>query len=406
MKGKVCVLFSVLIAICMICSCGGGSGSGSDSSAQKAVAVGFNVEINDSASRILSVTGNDYSDIEIWYRALPQWTSTDGFKIQGDTRENSARDASNFVKLTVIDAQTPANNKFTYDKPYGTVGYFAQGQWLFDIEVRKPQTTGAAAVLWKTAAAGVPKTINSLDLTEGKKNLEFEVAKNIDTSKSGKVTFNVSTNKKSTTDFYEVSYSSLGSTTSTPVTTLTQTGKGNVTADYVTLTGDISLSSGFYAITVKYYSAASTLVGLSTVAAEVIPGGTITVSGTIENQEYQNTAFKINDMYKLGLTVAASKITGETTVGVEDLATVAVGTPITFTASPELQDLAGNAVTGVSKTYYYCWNGGATATGENPEKFTYTPAAPGAFYVNCIVYYKSGNTVVGSASSTFKFIAE
>ena len=395
MKTKALLVLTVLIAACMICSCGGGSGSGSES-AQKAVAVSFDIDISSSVENVLSVSDHDFSTIEIWYKATPKWSSTElGTSIQGTT-------SNAFVKLTVIDATHPENNKFTYDNPSGTVGYFAQGKWEFEIEVRKPHANNTYAVLWKTAAPET-KYVN-----ETENSFDFTVVKNIDASKTGTITFDVTTNKKSTSDFFEVSYAPLGGGTSVSVEIgsgkpLVATGTGDVTADEAKLSGSVDLPSGFYAITVKYYSAASKLVGKSTVATEVLNGDTVTIDGTIENQVYQNTSFTIKGMYKLTLEVEASKITGETTVGFDDLATVGVDTELKFTATPTLTDLAGNAVSGVSPTYYYIWNNGESST---TNTFSYTPTAPGAFYVDCIVYYMSGTSVVGSSSTTFRFKAE
>ena len=121
MKGKVFAFFSALIVVCMLFSCGGGSGSDSDS-AQKAVAVGFDLNIVGTEAKSISAEAPTYDDIQIWYKAIPQWTSQDGIKIQGDTRDNANKDANNFVKLTVIDNANPSNNKFTFDDPSGDVG--------------------------------------------------------------------------------------------------------------------------------------------------------------------------------------------------------------------------------------------------------------------------------------------
>ena len=387
MKGKTAVLLSVLVALCMLCSCGGGSGSDSDS-AQKAVAVGFDLNIVGDTAKAISVSEQSYDGIQFWYKAIPQWTSEYG-NIQGDTRYAAGKDANNFVQL----------NSFTYSNPTGTVGYFAQGQWAFDIEVR---TADGSAILWKTSDT-VKKYIN-----ETEKNFTFTVTKNIDNTKKGTVTFNVTTNKKSITDFFEVSYTPINSTT--PVTViddLDETGTGNVTADDAELSGSTQLDAGLYAITVKYYSAAGKLVGSSTVAAEVIPGGNIRVGGTIENQTYQQTAFTIKGMYKLGVTVEATQTTGERVVG-QDAAgadikvpTIVAGQPITFTATPSITDLAG--AVDINPTYYYRWDNAAPTT---TATYNPTPANPGDFYCDCIVYAEYEGSIIGSASFTFKFIAE
>ncbi len=119
---KVLFVLTVLLAACMICSCGGGSGSHGSDSAQNAVAVGFDIDIAGMAAKALTVEDPDYTGLEFWYKASPKWDSTDGFNIQGDTDDD-------FVQLPTT---------FTVSNPTGTVGYFAQGRWEFEIEVRKP----------------------------------------------------------------------------------------------------------------------------------------------------------------------------------------------------------------------------------------------------------------------------
>ena len=411
---KVLFVLTVLIAACMICSCGGGHGGSGSDSAQKVVAVGFDVNINDSIARAIKASDQAYNDIEVWYKATPKWESSELGTIQGTTLASTTSTTPDFIKLT-----DPDNDKFVYPDFSGDVGYFAQGRWEIKIQIRKPisgKTASEYPVLWET-----PSTQPLIFINENNKSLTFTVEKNTSLSGTGTVKFDVSTNKKGTTDYYEVSYSELGGTATGTISGLTQTGTGNTTAEYATLTGNTSLAAGFYAITVKYYSAEkipaegnnpevpAKLVGVSTVAAEIIPGGYIEVKGTIENQEYQKTAFTIKGMYKLGLTVKANSITGESTETAvnasganETVPTVAKNTEITFTATPALKDLAGNPVSD-SQTYYYIWNNGAPSTSNT---FSYTPVTSGNFYVDCIVYFKSGDNVIGSTSTTFRFKAE
>ncbi len=418
MKGKVFAFFSALIVVCMLFSCGGGSGSDSDS-AQKAVAVGIDIEINDSVAKAIKVTDQNYNDLEVWYKATPQWTSDELKSIQGTTLPAATSTTPDYIKLT-----DTANSKFKYPNFSGEVGYFAQGKWEIKIQIRKPISDKTAAeypVLWET-----PSTQPLVFINENNKSFTFTVEKNTTLTGTGTVKFDVSTNKKGITDYYEVSYSKIGTTDSGIISGLEQAGIGNTTDDYVTLKGTTSLPVGFYAVTVKYYSAIkidkvpatdtepeipevpARLVGVSTVAAEIIPGGFIEVKGTIENQEYQKTAFTIKGMYKLGLTVKSTSITGESTESGfnasganETVPTVAVNTPLTFNATPSLKDLAGNPVSD-SQTYYYIWNGVSSES----ATYNYKPTVPGNFYVDCIVYFKSGDNVIGSASTTFRFKAE
>lgn len=380
MKGKVFAFFSALIVVCMLFSCGGGSGSDSDS-AQKAVAVGFDLNIVGDISKAISATDPDYRNIQFWYRAIPQWTSHDGIEIQGDTRNNRGKDANNFVQLD--------SNTFTYANPTGTVGYFAQGQWAFDIEVRKPLNAGGSAVLWKTAAS-VKQYINS------EENITITVTKNIDNNKEGTVTFNVTAPKTANTDSFEVYYKSVGTAGDGTKITSGLTKGGADDASEATLTGSYDLAAGIYAITVKYYSAADTLVGASTTTAEVIPEGTVTVRGSIENNKWQQTSFTIKGMYKLTATVTASEISTKGTV-------TAPGT-VNFTCAPTITELNGAAVT-PAPTYSYEWRLNGAIVGDNSSTYEWTMTAGDAnqdAYVECLVYFKdNAGKVIGSASNTF-----
>ena len=394
MKRKFTVLLCVLAVVCMLFSCGGGSGSDSGSS-QKAVAIGFDLNIVGTAAKSISVTDQSYDDIEIWYKAIPQWTSQDGIKIQGDTRDNANKDANKFVKLTVIDDANPSNNKFTYDSPTGTVGYFAQGQWAFDIEVRKPLEAGGSTVLWKTAATQI-QYINKAG------TITFTVSKNIDNTKKGTVFFNVTAPKTKKTDSFKVYYKLLG--TNNPEEILAGPVKGGADdASVATLTGSGQLYSGVYSITVRYYSSYTDdenfeLVGASTVAAEVIPEGEITVRGSIENNKWQQTTFTIKGMYKLKATVTATEISSKGTVSVANTGTVH------FTCAPAITELDGSAVENEKvPTYYYEWRLNGANVGSN-STYNWVLKESDAHrdaYVDCIVYFKNGDTVVGSASTTF-----
>ncbi len=397
---KVLFVLTVLLAACMICSCGGGSGSSGSGSAQKAVAVGFDVTMIGAPEKVISASDPDYSNLEFWYRALPQWTSKDGFDIQGDTRKNSAKDDNNFVKTTAI----------TYQSQTGTIGYFAQGKWAFDVEVRQPiinSTTNLVesyVVLWKTTSS-VVEFINTTTVTAASPvlNIDIPVEKNIDSTKSGTIAFNVTAPKTADDDIFEVTYLAVGTTgTGTPINGLTTGSNTNYEA---TLTGSASIPSGIYAITVKYYSddTKAHLVGISTVAAEVIPGDTVTISGSIENGKWQQTAFTIKGMYKLTIDVTAGSINDKGTV------TVSGTKKVTFTCEPTITNIDDSAVTDTI-AYTYEWRINGTKQSGSEDEFEYTLTAGDAnsyLYVDCIAYFKdSNNTVIGSASRTFRLVVE
>lgn len=397
MKKKALLVLTVLLAACMICSCGGGSGSGSDS-AQKAVAVNFDLNILGAPEKVLGVVDPTITDVEFWYKASPKWTSADGFNIQGDTQYNSLKDDYNFVQLPAA---------FTLSNTTGTVGYFAQGRWEFEVEIRKPITntsTTSYAVLWKTTVP-VPAYINA-SVTDP---ITITVTKNIDSSKTGTVKFDVTAPKTSNDDSFVVKYVKLGTTTEvTPSTSSVEKGGAN-DSPTATLAGSATLPAGFYAITVEYYSATNKLVGISTVAAEVVPGLEAKINGTIENGKWQQTAFTIKGMYKLAVSFTAKL----SEAALPDISTVHVDDVIAFTGSAELQNIDGTSVTGVSKTYSYEWRINGAKQNESTKDFSYTVVDSDAnsyLYVDCIAYFQDGtgeNAVnIGSSAATFRLVVK
>ena len=395
MKRKFTVLLCVLAVVCMIFSCSNGGGSDSGSS-QKAVAVGFDLNIVDTAAKSISVKDQSYDGIQFWYRAIPQWTSQDGIEIQGDTKNN-------FVKLmTVIDDADPSNNKFTYDNPSGTVGYFAQGQWAFDVEVR---TADGSAVLWKTASP-VKQYINSAD-----RKLTITVTKNIDSTKTGTVKFDVTAPKTANTDLFKVFYKLVGAAgPETEIPCLTEepeteepylTKGGADDASVATLTGSCVLKAGIYSITVRYYSAPGKLVGASTTTADVIPGGDITVKGSVENNKWQQTTFTIKGMYKLAIEVIADADFDE----VADMEAVTAPGTVVFTCTPTIKELDGSAVTNAPTSYIYEWRVNGETVDSDSDTYEWELSSGDAgqdAYVECLAYFKDGNKVIGSAAATFK----
>ena len=397
------VIATLLMTVLLICSCGGGSGSDSDSSAQKAVAVGFDLNILGTPEKALTVEDPTITAVEFWYKATPKWDSADGFEIQGDTKYNSAKDSEGFVQLPTT---------FTLSNPSGQVGYFAKGRWEFEVQIKKVLSTDSTtnaktyAVLWKTAS---PQQAYINDSVSATNPITLTVTKNIDTTKNGTVKFNVSAPKTSNTDSFNVKYVKLGTTTEvTPSASSVEKG-GAADSPTATLTGTATLPAGFYAVTVEYYSDTNKLVGISTVAAEVVPGEEVKIGGTIENGKWQQTYFSIKGMYKLAVSFTAKL----SDAALPDISTVHVGDDIEFTGKAELKNIDGTSVTGVSKTYTYEWRINGAKQNESTEAFSYEIAAGDAnsyLYVDCIAYFKDGtgeNAVnIGSSATTFRLVVK
>lgn len=388
---KTLTILSILILVSALLACrplsvrsGDEGGGGGD---HKTVALDFDLTLSDEVAKSISAypDPNYYDDVEFWYRAIPQNIPGD---VSGDTSKAAGKDENSFIKLTFMDG-TPAS----MDNTSGTVGYFTEGQWAFDIEVRKPLEDSSYVVLWKTSSS-VIKTVNN-----NNKNIAFILSKNVDPSITGTVIFDVTAQTASDTDFFEVYYSDIDSQEpEVPIENLIQGHDGSLS----TLTGSTELPSGLYKIWVYYYSDEGVCVGTGMTALEVLPGGEVTVSGTIDAEHSTYEVFiTIKGMYKLSVLVDA---TGDIEVTEDIYTVVAENGTVNFTCTPTVTELDGSPVE-PEPEYFYDWRiNGETVSSD--AAYDWTPGSGDAnqsVYVDCIVSIKDGETVTGAACATLKF---
>ncbi len=387
---KTLSIISILVVVSMLLACrplsvrsGDEGGGGGD---HKTVALSFDLTLSEEVAKSISAhpDPNYYDDVEFWYRAIPQNIPGDA---SGDTSKAAGKDENSFVKLVFADG-TPAS----MDNTSGTVGYFTEGQWAFDIEVRKPLEDSSYAVLWKTSSS-VIKTVD-----DNNKNITFILSKNIDPSITGTVVFDVTTIKVSDTDFFKVYYSDIDS--QKPENEIEGLTKGQ--DDYLsTLTGSTELPSGSYNIWVEYYAADGVWIGTGMTALEILPGGVVTVDGTIDHEQLTvDVSFNIKGMYKLSVTVAAEGDIEKT----GDVYTVVAGGTVNFSCTPTATELDGSPAE-PEPEYSYDWRiNGVTVSSD--AAFDWTPSSDDAnqdVYVDCIVSVKNGDTVTAADCATLKF---
>ena len=112
------VFLVLCLAMMFVCSCQDGD-SAADVAGGALYKVNLSVELPaDGPQRTISVSGGSVAagDLTYWYKATPNWTNGNAF---GKTAE--------FTQITSYAA-----NK--------DLGYFQQGQWTFDVQVRKAST--------------------------------------------------------------------------------------------------------------------------------------------------------------------------------------------------------------------------------------------------------------------------
>ena len=387
---KTLTILSILAVVSALLACrplsirsGDDGGSGGK---HKTVALSFDLTLSEEVAKSISAHPDPdyYNDIEFWYRAIPQNIPGD---VSGDTSKAAGKDENSFVKLAFLDG-TPAS----MDNTSGTVGYFTEGQWAFDIEVRKPLEDSSYAVLWKTSSSVVKK------VDDNNKNIPFILSKKVDPSLTGTVIFDITTVKVSDTDFFKVYYSDSGSQQpENEIEGLTQGQDGSQS----TLTGSTELPSGSYNIWVEYYAADGTWIGTGMTTLDVRPGEEITVDGTIDAEQITvDVFFTIKGMYKLNVSVAAEGDIEKT----GDVYTVVAGGTVNFSCTPTVTELDGSPAD-PEPEYSYDWRiNGVTVS--SVAAFDWQPSSNDAnqyVYVDCIVSIKDGDTVTAAACATLKF---
>lgn len=290
------VFLVLCLAMMFVCSCQNGD-SAADVAGGALYKVNLSVELPaDGPQRTISVSGGSVSgELTYWYKATPNWTND---AVVGKVAE--------FTQIT----------SYTEGKD---LGYFQQGQWTFDIQVRSAK----GAVLYtgtETAyvnASGTP--------------VVFDVAPAFDDTMPGTITVDVdATRVVASGDKLVISYGSVANrATATETITVAPNGSSTETkADFDKETID-GLAAGMYWVKLEYKNGDNT-VGAATLDVTVDGGETAAITGTLDYGHFQNASLSVNGLAVLELTLAAKNNSDEAVTEIVENQTV----KFTCTATP------------------------------------------------------------------------
>jgi len=319
---KALVLFIAMAVACTLISCGGSGSSSADSSLGT---VTLGVSGLDS-QRVVSVTGGT-STFYYYYKATPNWTGTDVTTPQGKT--------SDFTQITYSAGVS--------------LGYFAQGNWTFEVEVRDG-TSESANVLY---SGSTTQYINA-----GSNTISIAVTK--DTTGKGTIAFSITAPTVEASD--KITIPTSPSVTVSP----TLSYADNITTATVAAT---EFDSGNYTITILHTKADGTAVGGATMGVNVANGTATTVSGTIESGVWQAEALTLTGITTFSITVSGS-------------ASVAKSTDATFTATA--------TITGSTVSSYQWYVNGVAQSGATSASYTFNQASGGYYQVSCVAEAADG----------------
>lgn len=264
------ILMTLLIIGLSACSNGGSSDNGP-------VKVSLAVDAyHGAASRIVSVEeAVDLSSFVFFYKATPQWTGSEFASITGQT--------AGFVKI----------NSYRDGKE---LGYFAQGKWLFEVEARlsSDETT--------VVFSGSAETYISSS------NFAITVPVIGQADDDGTVYISVLAPTVSESDTLTITYSgtSSGSVSAGDIEIERTTGDDRWTSFLV---DSLALPAGQYTFCLTYNDGTDD-VGGATVAINVNPGMTTSITGTVESGVWQNESVSMTGLHSFGivLTAAGNKV--------------------------------------------------------------------------------------------------
>ena len=365
MKKTYAFLTALLVMAVLFASCSNGGGSGES---EAPVKVSFIIDTPHSDVAQTAGVNNSTAGYEFYYAAIPQWTGSD-FSAQG---------ATGGTNETPTYAVVPGNNNATYSAgSQANLGYFSQGSWIFYAQVRK---AGTNTVVYQGNTGKV--YINGDTATH---TIVINVARN---TSAGTATVTVDIEVPNVSD----------------ATTLTATyNGGSITLskyDYITdstdpdyannptngtgwsrFIGSGSLATGSYTFTLTSKDG-STPVGGSVLAFDIIPGENRTISGTIENGEWQTILFTIN-VPTLDITLAGAS---SVTHGVPTIFTcTATATQLESTDSVTYEWFVGTSSVQAAAA-------GTQVLDENEDPipnqtrstYSFNQANPGDYYVTCV----------------------
>lgn len=355
-----------------------------------------NASISIADTRSLSTTGEEFGSVTYEYKLTPKFSQID---------------TNSTIVGTKDWTPMPSDNK---------LGYVTQGLWL--IEVR----------------GSIKNTENGQEVTkvalEGSANHYFnnqnEVAKVFVDPKAGtgKVNINIQMQDLDelvdTKSKYEVKYDlvALDSTQtvqSTPLTrTVTTTANMKNISDYKS--GDVSIATGYYRLTINVWgpaiesdgsvneSAQKVLLGGTTKSIRVLEGRTVAVTGSIEPKDFDKSVVDV-------MLIEPKGTLNYTTTEQKDENKAVTGVKTTFTVTPDdasiktvlenagyrpVDNNAFKTSTGKVYTVSYLWNvDGASIEDDNSMDVTYVVPGPKSISCTIVVKVKSFNETYNYMSS-------
>ena len=270
------ILVLLIALLLTLSSCSDGS-----SSDNGPVPVSLSLSHSHTADRIVSVDeAVDLSSFAFYYKATPLWTGSDFGTIVGQT--------AGFVKI----------NSYRDGKD---LGYFAQGKWLFEVEVRLIDQEAAEAD-WALFYSG------SSELYISSSSYEITIPVIGQSNEDGTVSIEVMAPTVSESDTLTITYSGTasGSVAAGDIAIDRTTGDDRWTVFTV---DSVSLAAGQYTFSLVYNDGTND-VGGATVAVNVNPGMTTSITGTVESGVWQNETVTMTGLHSFGiqLTAAGNKV--------------------------------------------------------------------------------------------------
>ena len=258
---------SVLILALALTGCSDGESSNSGP-----VKVSLNVS-SDSPSRIVSVDDSlDLDKLSFYFRATPQWTGSDFTSIEGTV--------ASFQKIN------------SYYNGI-SLGYFAQGKWLFEVEARlkSDETT--------VAFSGSAETY----ISTSNRNVVVNIFNS--SASQGTVSITVLAPTVNESDVLRIDYT--GADTGTVDSHDIEISRSGGDNRWTTFTlEDASFDAGFYTFFLTYNNGTAD-VGGAVVAASVNAGMTTAITGTIESGLWQEHTMTLTGLNSFSVSVTADK---------------------------------------------------------------------------------------------------
>lgn len=332
---KKLLIFFLILMIFAFSGCSTGD-SNSDSGLVQ-VSLGIS---SSGSQKIVTASGSpDPANFRFFIQALPEWSGVDYIDPVGK-----------IAQFTKIDTYTPGMS----------LGYFAQGQWTFNVEIRDTDET---TVLY---SGSTTTYINS-------SNSSVIVSVSSAMTGNGKISINISAptvaDGNTSDDTFVITY---GNNVEVPVV-ITRDMETNMTVASLVPT---DFASGNYLFTIKHKNGTAE-VGGAIVSVTIFPDITTTLSGTVEAGRWVAEQLTLT-----GITTAT--MTVEATGGA---VTVPKNTDLVFTASVTIEGATVNA-------YQWYVNGERPESGENGNRFTFRKSKKDYYQVFCVAQASDG-TLVG-----------